>query len=372
MKKMVVMGMMVAGIAGSGFAQDSIVRPASRGIESLSIRGRVQTQAGYVDAKNDDGSDDYSTLEVRRARIGLTGTLADNVRAQVEANVVPGSDLSMRSAFIQWREHKPAYVKVGMDKPLSSIEENTSSAAIMTIERSLINSLVAAPGPLTGVAVDGVHSMLGVSSLLVYGAGVYTDTENRNASQEDSKYLLNAMAGLKLDELVGEGNSLLVRASFLTSDDPGGKVGGKFDDVIIGGAQLGLGGFGLQGEYFLGDKDGNEIKGFYVMPSFDITEKLQLVARYEQAKSDKAKGIQAPSRYARSVPSLSSVKDDEGDTIADPSKGDDYRSLYVGVNYHIAGNGHKLMLGVDAAELKNTDAGTLETLTVSTAWRMLF
>ncbi len=366
MKKMVALGMMVAGVAGSVFAQDSVVKPASKGIESLEIRGRVQTQAAYVDAKNDDGSDDYSTFEVRRARIGLRGRLADNVRAQLEANLVPGSTLSMRSAFIQWREHKPAYIKVGLDKPYSSIEENTSSGSIQTIERSLINSLVAAPGPLTGLSLDGSHD------ILVYGAGVYTDTENRNASQEESRYVLNAMAGLKLDKFMGEGNSLLIQANYLNSDDPGGKVGGKFDDVMVGGAQLGVGAFGLQGEYFLGDKDGNEIKGFYVMPSFDVTDRVQLVARFEQAKSDKAKGIQAPSRYARSVSSLSVVKDDEGKTVADPSKGDDYRSLYVGLNYYIAGNGHKLMFGVDAAELKNTDAGKLETITVATAWRMLF
>ncbi|MFU8779732.1 MAG: porin [Kiritimatiellia bacterium] len=358
-------GVMVAGIAGSVHAQASVT-PANKGVERLQIRGRVQTQGAYVEADNDEGSDDYHTFEVRRVRMGMRGTLANNVRAQLEANLVPGSDLSMRSAFIQWREHKPAYIKLGFDKPLSSLEENTSSAEILTIERSLINGLVAAPGALNGLSLEGRHAVL------VYGAGVYTDSSNSNASSEDPKYLFNAMAGLKLDALVGEGNELLLAGHYLNSDDPNGAVGGKFDDVIVVGGRLGLGSFGLLAEYFLGDNDGDEIKGFYVMPSYAINEKLQLVARFETAESDKARGIQAPSRYARRVASLADVLDDEGSAIARPSRGDDYQSLYLGLNYYIAGNNNKLMLGVESAELDNTDAGKLEMMTVSTAWRMLF
>jgi len=369
MGKMVLNGLMagalVAGIAGNVHAQASATS-ANSGVERLQIRGRVQTQAAYVDAKNDDGSDDYHTFEIRRVRMGMRGTLADNVRAQLEANLVPGSSLSMRSAFIQWREYKPAYIKVGFDKPRSSMEENTSSAEILTVERSLINGLVAAPGPLTGLMVDGEHEML------VYGLGVFTDSQNRNAANQEPKYLYNAMVGLVLDDLVGDENSLLIRASYLNSDDPGGSLGSAFDDVVTAGASLEVGAFGLQAEYMVGDNDGNKVKGFYVMPSFSVNDNVQLVARYEMAESDSARGIAAPSRYARNVPSLADVMDEEDVAVARPSRGDEYQSLYVGLNYYIAGNNNKLMFGVEAAELDNTDAGKLETMTVSSAWRMLF
>lgn len=370
MKKQV-MTVMMAGVMGAGLGMraqaEQAVSPASKFVESIRIRGRVQTQAAYVEVDNDDGSDDYSTLEVRRARIGLRGELPNKVRAQVEANVVPGSDLSMRSAFLQWREYKPAYIKVGVDKPLSSIEENSSSASILTIERSLVNSVAGgAPGALNGVSLEGTQSVL------VYGAGVYTDTANRNKDNTESKYMFNAMAGLKLDELVGEGNSLLLRGAYLSSDDPNGSVGGKYDDVMIVGGKLGLGSFGLQAEYFLSDNDGDEVKGFYLMPSFNISASLQLVGRFEMAESDKARGIQAPSRYARRVSSLGDVKDEDDKTLARPSRGDEYQSVYVGLNYYITGNGNKLMFGVEAANLDNTDAGQLKTMTASTAWRMLF
>lgn len=365
MMKSIMAGVTVLGVAASAHARTEVTS-ANRGLESLQIRGRVQTQAAYVEAKNDDGSDDYHTFEMRRVRMGMRGALTDNVRAQLEANLVPGSSLSMRTAFIQWREYDPAHIKVGFDKPHSSLEENTSSAAILTVERSLLNSLIAAPGPQTGLMIDGGHEML------VYGLGVFTDSANRNASNEDPKYMYNAMVGLQLDEMVGDGNSLLVRASYLNSDDPGGNLGSRFDDVIVAGAQFGMGAFGLQAEYMVGDNDGDKINGFYVMPSFSINDNLQVVARYETAESDRAGGIQAPSRYARNVGSLRDVSDEDGDVTARPSRGDDYQSLYAGLNYYIDGNHNKLMFGVEAAELDNTDSGKLETMTVSTAWRMLF
>lgn len=345
------------------------VRPAGRAVKDLQIRGRVQAQFGYADAKNDEGSDDFHTFEVRRVQLGLRGTLFDSVRAELEGILIPGSSLAMRTAFLQWREHKPAYIKIGYDKPWFSIEENTSSAEILTVERTLINNAVF-PGTMTGAALDGEWN------ILVYGAGVYTDSDNRNPGGSDAQYLYNAMAGLKLDDFVGAGNRLLVRATYLNSDDPNGKFGAKFDDAIVGGAHFVSGRFDLRGEYFLADSDGSDTKGWYVMPSLYLNDQVQAVVRYEQAESDAERGLRAPGRYVRDVPSLSvrETLDDDGEVISrvDPQAGDQYQALYVGLNYYLSGHAHKLMIGVEVAELKNTDAGKLESTTAYTAWRMLF
>lgn len=333
------------------------VRPSNKVVQDIAIRGRVQTQFGYVHAKNDEASDNYSTFEMRRVRLGMRGMLLDNVRAQIEANLVPGSDLSMRSAFIQWREMKPAYVKLGYDKPHSSIEENTSSAEMLTVERTLINNTVAAPGPVTGLSLDGAIQML------VYGAGIYTDAHNRN-SDGRSDYMYNAMAGLDLDDLVGKRNKLLLRASYLNSGDSEGAVGSKYDDCIMLGASAGLGRFDLRGEYMTGKGDGGKITGWYIMPAAFLTERLQVVARFENAASDKDGGLSAPGRYMRRVATISNEKGLQ--------RGSDYNALYLGLNHYFSGHPHKLMLGAEMSELKNTDAGDLKAATVYTAWRMLF
>ena len=331
----------------------------------LQIRGRVQAQFGMTDTDNDADAGSYSTFEIRRARIGLRGTLFDNVRAQLEANLVPGSDLSMRSAFLEWREHKAAYLKLGYDKPRFGFEENTSSAAILTVERTAINNMLA-PGAQTGL------SLAGGLERLSYAAGLYTDRHNRNADRDDS-YLFNASAGLSLDKLIGDAN-LRLRADYLASDDEGGNFGGSFEDALAFSVHYALNRFDVRAEYMTGDNDGNSVHGFYVTPSVFVSDNVQLVGRFEQADSDRARGIRAPGRYMQRADGLAVIDADEdaGTPRIDPQRGDGYTAFYVGANYYLNGHNHKVMTGVEVAELDNTDAGTLSGATAYCAWRMLF
>ena len=339
------------------------VRPAGRFVQDMQIRGRVQTQFGYTTVDNDEGSSDYSTFEIRRARIGLRNTFLNNYRAQLEANLVPGSSLSMRSAYIEWRAHKEAYVKAGFDKPFSTMEEDTSSASILTVERSLISNTVA-PGAMTGLSVSGDLGGL------FYGAGVYNDQANRNPDNTASEYLINLHAGFNLDGIAGDGSKLKILGSYLTSDDASGQLG--YDDVYAIAFHFAQGAFDLRSEYILAENDGDTTSGFYIMPSVKLSDKLEGVFRYEYAESDKSTGLRAASRYARRAEDMS-VRDETEDTPKfDPQRGDEYWAAYIGLNYYIQGNGNKLMLGLEFSELENTDAGTLEATTVYGAWRTLF
>jgi hypothetical protein len=348
---------MLAGLSAIGMMSVTVaeqtVRPASSFVQDIRVRGRVQTQFGYVDAKNDEGSSDYSTFEVRRARIGLRGDFENNFRAQAEANVVPGSSLSMRSAFVQWREHREANIKVGFDKPFTSLEENTSSASILTVERTNISNTVAAPGPTNGVTVEGT---LGT---FFYGVGLYTGTANTNAANESANYMYNAMIGLNLDGMISEGSRLRIRAAYLGDDNEDA----SFEEVYVIGFHFAQNGFDLRAEYMVGDNDGSEVKGFYIMPSMMLSENFQGVLRFESSESDSATGIRAASRYVRRAQDLG-----ESST----QRGDEHWALYAGLNYYLNGDGNKLMFGVEFAELDNTSAGTLESTSVFGAWRTLF
>lgn len=350
---------MLAGLSAAGMmsitAAQQTVRPSGRAVETLSVRGRVQTQFGYVDAENDEGSSSYSTFEIRRARIGLRGDFQNNIRAEVEANVVPGTDFSVSAAYVQWREHKAANVMVGFVKPRTSIEENTSSASILTVERSLVNNTIAAPGETTGLIVSGD---LGI---FYYTAGLHTDQANTNTANTSAEYLVNLQGGVKLDGMVGEGRKLRIQGSYLSSDDENGKL--AFEEVTIFGVHFAQGGFDLRAEYMMGDTDGDKTTGFYIMPSLMLSEKLQGVVRYEQSESDKPAGLRAASRYVRRAKELGEGSD---------QRGDEHMALYLGLNYYLQGDGSKLMFGVEFAELDNTAAGTLESTSVFAAWRTLF
>lgn len=356
--------MAAATLAGAQ-EQRPLVRPASGNIEDLRIRGRIQAQFGYSETRNDEGSDGFSTMELRRVRLGLRGQLAQNVRAQLEANLVPGSDLSMRSAFLEWREHPEAYVKLGLDKPLFGFEENTSSAEILTVERSLINNTLA-PGTMNGLSVSGRRGALS------YGAGIYADQANANRDG-GSDYLLNASAQATLDDWVGDAK-LRLRADWIRSDDRNGQFGRSFEEGMAVSFHYAIGSFDLRGEYMTAAMDGKDTRGFMIMPSVFLTDRLQAVARYESAESDRATGLRAPSRYARRTDLLAVREADEERDLPkiDPQRGNEYQALYLGANYYFANHAHKVMAGIEFAELDNTVHGTLDMTTVFTAWRMLF
>ncbi len=328
--------------------------PAGINFRDFRIRGRIQTQFGYTNVSNDDVSEDWSTLEMRRVRLGVRGHLLQNVRAQLEANLVPGSGLSMRTAFLQWREYDEAHIKVGVDKPTFGHEENTSSASILTVERSMITN-IAAPGAQLGVSMEGSQHIFS------YGAGIYTDRANVNPSNTPARYMYNLTGGIDLGDVIGNGHDLDFRVDVLVSDDAGGAFGGSFKNggAISGHYQRGP--FDLRAEFILlEDRNEDDTYGWYIMPSYFITDKLQGVIRYEEAHSDNATGIRASSRYARRAPGLQS---DRGDT---------YRAVYAGANYYFAGDANKLMAGVELSKLDDTEHGDLEATTVYGAWRVLF
>jgi hypothetical protein len=291
------------------------VMPDNKWAQKMEIRGRVHVQAAYTDGDNVLNSGDYSTFELRRARLGARIALPNNFRGHVEGNILP-EEANLRSAYIQWREHKPAYIKVGYDKPLSSLEENESSSAIQTVERSNLTNTLAAPGETVGLLLEGEIAPL------FYGIGVYNDEGSvRNSANESSEYLFNARGGVELE--LTDDSTLIAMVTYLQSDDPNGNVGGSYEDVSIASLQFTSGGFDIRGEYMVGSNEDGDTDGFYIQPSMMLSDKLQAVVRYEQMQSDDAKGI-------------------------------------------------KIMLGVEFNELSNTSAGNYETTTVFTAWRTLF
>lgn len=338
------------------------VTSSSRNLGNLRLRGRIQTQFGAVRAENDNGTGDHTTLEMRRVRLGMQGTLFQNVRARVETNLLPANDFSLRSGYLQWREHEEAFVKVGFDKPTFGFEENTSSASILTVERSLITDTTT-PGTTTGVTVDGEFDTFG------YSTGLYTDRDNEN--QFDSgRYLFGVSGHAKLDPLLPRDQKLQLRADFLKSNDSGADAnfGSDFEEGVSASAHYNAHPFDFRTEFiYATGRDAGDTYGWYVMPSLYLTEKFQLVGRFETADSDDARGLEARSRYTRRVDDDLFRSGRDGDQF-----GDDYWATYFGGNYYFSGDDHKIMLGLEYSELDTDTAGTLEAATLFGAWRMLF
>jgi phosphate-selective porin OprO and OprP len=329
-----------------------VVRPSSSNIRDLQIRGRIQGQFGYTHAKNDEGSDDYSTLELRRVRLGMRGTLFQNVRAQIEANFIPNT-FSMRSAYLEWREHDWIMPKMGFDKPIFGYEENTSSASILTVERSNINNQMA-PGPITGASFSGAYEFL------QYGAGIYTGRFNVNPDGLD-RYFYNGSIGITLDRWMPENHKLSFRVDGIANEDRGAVF--AYKHRVAASGHYNRGPFDLRVEYLQGNPfDGGYVRGGYIMPSYKFSDKIEGVVRYELSTANDT-FILGPVRYANRT----------GVTPTLPTRlGTDFEAVYFGANYYIKGDNLKLMAGVEYSELDGTERGTLKATTLYGAIRMLY
>lgn len=159
-------------------AFNGIVRSNGVGLESadgnftVNLTGRVHFDTRMIDsdfARGDSNDKDSGTLadnfEVRRARIGVTGTLFKDIGYEVVTNAVGSSANLVDTAFINYGFNKAAQVRFGRFKQPFSLEELTSSNNIDFMERSYVNQLVPTKklgAMLHGIPADGFTYALSV------------------------------------------------------------------------------------------------------------------------------------------------------------------------------------------------------------------
>ena len=145
------------------------------------VTGRVQFDARNIDTSftaigDRDSASVGDTFEVRRARIGVSGSINKDIGYEVVGNGVGSSTNWIDTAFINYGFNKKAQVRTGRFKQPFSLEEMTSSNNIDFMERSYGNQMV--PGKRLGAMVHG-EPMTG----LTYGVSVYQDGFNELTNQ---------------------------------------------------------------------------------------------------------------------------------------------------------------------------------------------
>ena len=146
------------------------------------VTGRVQFDARTVDNSfnaipDRDSSSVGDTFEIRRARIGVTGSINKDIGYEVVGNGVGGTTNWIDTAFINYGFNKKAQIRTGRFKQPFSLEELTSSNNIDFMERSYGNQMV--PGKRLGAMMHG-EPMTG----LTYGVSVYQDGFNEITNQD--------------------------------------------------------------------------------------------------------------------------------------------------------------------------------------------
>lgn len=118
---------------------------------SLQPRGRLQIDAGWVDADPAvEAAADAVTpggldadVEVRRAYLGVDGKMPGNLGFRIEgefAGVAEGTTVTWTDAYLYWDAAKNLRVTLGNHKPFWGIEELTSDLFPSFAERAAINT----------------------------------------------------------------------------------------------------------------------------------------------------------------------------------------------------------------------------------------
>jgi len=331
-------------------------------VQEIAFTGRYHGQVWGI--TSDHGRKDG--WENRRQRFGGNIKFLNDFNAWVTFNLNFQGENTGRFVKdyedfgIRWRPNKAFNIEVGLFKVPITNEWRTSSNRIITIERSnFINTAV--PNKLGGVLVTGEVPGFTEGSGFTYGAGVYSATRDDDWAYPtfDGGAMLYAGIGYKFNS----SHSLRFDNGMLT-DSPGNNATRPYTYTTA----LSYSGKFLEDKFWLqsdlvmaiGENDTPNLFGIIILPSYMVTDKIQLVTRYQYLVSNENDGVRLQSRYERRVPDLPT------------SFGNNYHALYAGVNYYIYKDRAKVMYGMEYSHMELARGGGYNQITLVGAVRVWF
>ena len=322
-------------------------------VNDLKLVGRYQWQ--YADLNSDQG--DWSDSENRRFRLGTEAkVLGGNWKLKAEINV--NDDFSpfyksLEEAYIKYQGNDALNITIGRQKPAWSYEQSTSSRKILTFERSLlVNQL--SPKKTSGISASGSIENWN------YVLGIY----NGNINEEFGDFNNSgefALASIGYDySKSSDFDTAAWRLDLLHNKDETNNAAKPYKNSISLNHSLSQGVLTLNTDLIHAGGYSDDVYGLVLLPTYDISDKLQLVARYTYASSD-GDGLRAQKRYERKA------------SLTDSGYGEDYQSYYLGLNYYINAHKLKLMTGIEYADMDGgSDGGDYSGWTLFSGLRLYF
>jgi hypothetical protein len=359
--------------------------PAGKDTKSLAISGRIQTQFFSFD---NDNLPDSTGFIMRRIYLGAKAKVAADWTADFTYNF---AENQVDKAFLQWGGDvlgQASTVDIGFRKVNFGYEETTSSANLKAIERSPVTRFFVegdfSAGPLGNDRELGAGSRrIGAfinfnddartskTTGLYYGFAL-TNPERqgadigtrRGATNNTPAVWADAGFSYKTDAVVGKFGAAVSHI----------REGVAFDAPVADATLTGLsvyqdltvGKFNLAAEFLYADmKDGALVGGvvqdaspygYWIQPSFMVTDKVELVARYSFVDGD-GRGLRLRDLVRRSDSTIT---------------GDELTEYYLGMNYYFVGNSVKLQLGYILGEAEVDGGASEETQGIRTQLQVLF
>ena len=337
-------------------------------LQELSLKLRGQYQWGYLDPAGGDDrvkGNRNDNNEWRRFRLGAQAKVLNQFTLKGVWNV-GGLDARNKFSDGEWdRSHtegtldeltlsttlKPVTLTLGKHKPAYMAEYRTSSAKILTMERSvLVNQLKAEK--LYGISVANADK----KAEWGWNAGLWVNGQRDNTWLEPSLNSEDSVTlGMSVSRATGKNGRL--QLDYMHSFHKGGETNsgseyagpgaqdvfalsweGKQDKwSFLAEAQAGLNVYG-------GASGAENVFGLVLMPSYRFTPNWEGVVRYQLASGSNA--VKGDSRYYTTNSTYSGTSDL-------------LQGLYMGANYYVCPeNPHmlKLMLGAEYLNSEGKDA----------------
>ncbi|MCB0475117.1 MAG: hypothetical protein KDC69_05540 [Flavobacteriaceae bacterium] len=254
------------------------------GTPNIKVFGFMQPQFDY----NLTDGDQANTFKFKRARIGVTGKLANKFSYYFMLETSPfisGGDAYLMDAFITYEASNWARISIGSYKQPFSLEVATPCHGLTTIERSIVADQLVAPQRDYGLAIFGgnKYNKLNYAFAIMNGRGL------RVADDNTKKDFIGRVTYKLFDFLTIGGSFRYGYPIPNNNEDSRTTAGGEF--------LLSLSKFGLQGEYIYDEGAffagagggcgaepvnlGEKRDGAYLMATYKVTEKFQPVFKYE-------------------------------------------------------------------------------------------
>jgi phosphate-selective porin OprO and OprP len=313
----------------------------AKGLQELWLLGRYHGH--YHDTSGVGRSD--SGLESRRTRLGFQARMYDHLT--VHAQAISGSDFEptyngFTELWVRWEFNPALQLTVGQQKHRFTHDRNVSSRYMSFMERSMFTNMM-------GLDYTPAVTLSGRVGKLDYYAGVFSNQAGTDMWEAFTE-LHSGWSGLAavtydLGQLGGADTAAFYGSLLHTEARTGATNLTRFDDAASAALILTEGPAALVTEVTagFGGTRGDAI-GLNLQPSLFLTDKLELVTRYQLASASQTGGLRSQRRY---------------ESVAGLPNGEHYQATYLGLNYYLAGHRIKLLTGMEHARMNNRDAFTL-------------
>ncbi len=315
-------------------------------IEEFDFTGRFQLDYFNVDSDKSklpkQGQNDF--LETRRFRLGIDSWFAQRhlelkatVDTALESYHAPSIFYNrMADLFLSARVNDALVLRAGKFEPHFGYDREFSDTMQKFFERSFFDDQVfnnTGNDYVTGASVSGKHANFG------YQAAVFSDHVDKEFGQFDGGQ--SELFELNYDFAKAlEADKALVAVDFMHMDNrTRANVFNTMQDAAAAYFDYQRGRFGLvtQVGYGHGIASKGDLYQFMAMPSwYFIKDKLEGIVRYQYGTATQPNGITTLNRQEKTIGKFT---------------GDNYNSIYAGLNYYIYGQKLKVMAGEQYDEL---------------------